>query len=175
MANTIIQLKTALLTIRSDMLLIVSPECVVIMQEVLTVPDADTGSGYYNYFVNIITLADAYIDYYQPQAYNNWYEMPSGSLEYIQDVYLNWRNFKGLCPWGSDPIPNFTGVAGEKLVMGILGSLDAGGSAYYYTPDVITAFRAWLIENNYPLAGFMVWDSNWDHLNGNAMSTACTQ
>lgn len=55
------------------MLLIVSPECVTILQEVLAIPDADTGSGYYNYFVNIIKIADAYIDYYQPQAYNNWY------------------------------------------------------------------------------------------------------
>ena len=137
------------------------------------VPDADTGSGYYNYFVNIVNIADAYIDYYQPQNYNNWYEFPSGSLEYLQDVYLNWRNFQGMCPWGSNPIPNFSGVAGEKLVFGILASTSAGGSAYYYTPDVIAAFRQWLADKNYPLAGFMMWDSNWDNLNGNAMSIAC--
>ena len=120
-----------------------SPECVAVYQD-MGVPDADTGSGYYNYFVNIINIADAYIDYYQPQAYNNWYEFPSGSVEFLQDVYLNWRNLQGMTPWGSEPLANFIGAPGEKIIMGILASTVAGGSAYYYTPDVIAAFKAWL-------------------------------
>jgi chitinase len=73
------------------------------------------------------------------------------------------------------PIANFTGVAGEKLMMGVLASTSAGGASYYYPPDIITAFRSWLATNNYPLAGFMMWDSHWDSLNGNAISNACTK
>lgn len=110
-ANAIIQLKTSLNALGGKKLLVVSPECVVVYQA-MGVPDPDTGSGYYNYFVPIINIADDYIDLYQPQAYNDWYEFPSGSLEYLQDIYLNWRNFQGMTPWGSSPIPNFKGVAG---------------------------------------------------------------
>ncbi len=67
-ANTIIKLKTAL----GSRLLVVSPQCGCVYQCV-SVPNVDTGGNYYNYFVPIIRLADAYIDYYQPQAYNDWY------------------------------------------------------------------------------------------------------
>jgi len=49
-----------------------SPECVTVYQA-MGVPDAMTGAGYYNFMVPIINLADQYIDYYQPQAYNDWY------------------------------------------------------------------------------------------------------
>lgn len=110
-ANAIIQLKTSLNTLGGKKWLVVSPECVVVYQA-MGVPDPDTGSGYYNYFVPIINIADDYIDLYQPQAYNDWYEFPSGSLEYLQDIYLNWRNYQGMTPWGSSPLPNFKGVAG---------------------------------------------------------------
>jgi hypothetical protein len=88
-------------------------------------------------------MADHAIDFYQPQAYNNWYEEPAGSLAYLQDVYLNWRNLKGLNGW-STPIANFSGVAGEKLLMGVLASTNAGGSSYYYTPAVISQFQSWI-------------------------------
>jgi hypothetical protein len=38
--------------------------------------------------VHIINEADTAIDYYQPQAYNNWYDGEvGGSLRYLQDVY----------------------------------------------------------------------------------------
>jgi len=57
--------------------------------------------------------------------------------------------------------------------MGLLASTSAGGSAYYVTPDVLASFKAWLDSNAYPLAGFMMWDSNWDALNNNTISNAC--
>jgi chitinase len=79
-----------------------------------------------------------------------------------------------MTPWGSKPLPNFKGVAGEKLVMGITASTSAGGAAYYYTPQVIAEFRSWLKANKYPMAGFMLWDSHWDTLNKNAVSKACS-
>lgn len=57
----------------------------------------------FNFFVPIINLAGAYIDYYQIQAYNNWYDYyEPESSDYLIDVYLNWRNFPGLAgtqPW----------------------------------------------------------------------------
>jgi hypothetical protein len=40
----------------------------------------DIGGQAYNYFTNIIRLADDYIDLYQPQAYNNWYDVGGGTL-----------------------------------------------------------------------------------------------
>jgi chitinase len=151
----------------------VSPECVAVYQGV---PDysPDTAGQAYNYFVNIIRLADDVIDIYQPQAYNNWYDVPGGTLEYLKDVYLNWRNFKGIMDW-MQPIPNFKGVAGDKLMMGVLASTSAGGAAYYYRPDIIESFKHWLEENKYTIKGFMMWDSHWDTLNGNLISNACVK
>ncbi len=91
-ANTIIELKKALGT----KLVVVSPECVVVYQGTL-VPSADAGGNPFNYFVPIIQLAGASIDYYQIQAYNNWYgNFAGGSLDYLKHVYLNWRNLQGL-------------------------------------------------------------------------------
>jgi len=58
-------------------------------------------------------LADDSIDFYQPQAYNNWYDgITGGTLDYLKDVYLNWRNYQGLGQWSS-PIPDFKGVSGN--------------------------------------------------------------
>ena len=92
----------------------------------------------------IINLADSSIDFYQPQAYNNWYDgFPGGSLQYLQDVYLNWRNLQGIGQW-TKPIPNFAGVAGVKLLIGLLGSSSAGGAAYYAQPSVIKNLKAYL-------------------------------
>lgn len=128
-ANMILSLRSAL---GPNKLIIVSPEDVTVMQE-FGVPDPDTVSGYYNYFVPIIRLADSAIDYYQPQAYNNWYEVGAGTLAYLQNVYLNWRNLQGAMTWAK-PIANFTGVAGNKLLIGVEASTTAGGSNYYVTP-----------------------------------------
>lgn len=58
--------------------------------------------------------------------------------------------------------------------MGVIASTVAGGSNYYNTPDVIASFRQWIEQNNYPLRGFMIWDSNWDALNNYLVSNACT-
>jgi chitinase len=168
-ANTIISLKAAL----GGKLIIVSPEDVTVYQGT-SAPGPDTGGMPFNYFVPIINLADAAIDFYQPQAYNNWYGgYPGGSLLYFQDVYLNWRNLQALGPWDS-PLPNFKGVDGSKLLIGLLASTSAGGAAYYAPPDTINAFKGWIVEKGYPLKGFMTWDSNWDALNGYAVSNACT-
>lgn len=82
-ANAIKQLKAAIGT----KLIIVSPEDVAVYQGT-TVPDPTVGGNAFNYFVPIINEADSAIDYYQPQAYNNWYDGETGgSLRYLQDVY----------------------------------------------------------------------------------------
>jgi hypothetical protein len=111
-------------------LIIVSPEDVAVYQG-STVPDPDKGGNAFNYFVPIINLADSSIDYYQPQAYNNWYDGElGGSLIYLQDVYLNWRNLNGTGQWDA-PLANFTGVNGDKLLIGLTASTSAGGAGYY--------------------------------------------
>lgn len=79
---------------------------------------------------------------------------------------------KGNTAW-SNPIPNFKGVSANKLMMGVLASTSAGGAQYYAPSSVITQFKTWLKQNNYPLKGFMMWDSNWDKLNGYSISNAC--
>ena len=94
-ANMIIDMRKA---IGTDKLLIVSPECVTVYQGIADY-GPDTPGQAWNYFVNIIRLADDAIDLYQPQAYNNWYDFPGGSLNFLKHVYLNWRNYKGLMDW----------------------------------------------------------------------------
>lgn len=80
-AQAIIDLKNSISTLGKK-LLIVSPEDVTVYQGV-AIPDPDRGGQAFNYFVPIINLADSSIDYYQPQAYNNWYDgFPGGSLKY---------------------------------------------------------------------------------------------
>jgi hypothetical protein len=117
-------------------LLIVSPEDVAVYQAT-PVPSADVAGQAFNYFVPIINLADAYIDFYQPQAYNNWYGgLAGGSTAYLKEVYLHWRNLQGTLAW-SGPITGFNGVSGDKLLMGLLASTNAGGSQYYAPPSVI--------------------------------------
>jgi len=151
---------------------IVSPEDVAVYQGT-SVPNPDQGGQPFNYFVPIIQLADNYIDFYQPQAYNNWYDgLPGGSLDYLKDVYLNWRNYQGLSPWAG-PLPNFNGVSGSKLLIGILASSQAGGAGYYTQPQTIIEFKSFLNEFKYELKGFMMWDSHWDILNGYQASNAC--
>lgn len=98
-ATTIQKIKNSLNQKVGKNILVVSPEDVAIYQGAV-VPSPDTGGQPFNYFVPIVQLADDYIDFYQPQAYNNWYDgLPGGSLDYFRDVYLNWRNFQGLSPW----------------------------------------------------------------------------
>ena len=125
----------------------VSPECVGVYQGVGAY-GPDTAGQAYNYFVNIIRLADSSIDLYQVQAYNNWFDVGGDLLKYLQDVYLNWRNLPGIMGYTS-PIANFSGVAGNKLMMGVLGSTSAGGAAFYPGPEVIRNFRAWLEAKGY--------------------------
>ena len=117
-------------------------------------------------------MADSSIDFYQPQAYNNWYDGETGgSLLYLKDVYENWRNLQGEA--GTTPLPDFNGVSGEKLLLGVMASPEAGNSGYYSTPDTITQFKSWIKDNGHSLKGFMLWDSHWDAVNGFAVSNAC--
>ena len=74
--------------------------------------------------------------------------MAGGSVDYLKDVYLNWRNYKGIMSW-MHPIANFSGVSGNKLMMGVLASTKAGGANYYYSPKVINEFKEWIVDNNY--------------------------
>lgn len=90
------------------------------------------------------------------------------------DVYLNWRNLQGLNK-AHTIIPNFAGVKGEKLAMGLPASTSAATAIYYFTPEIIAKFQAWLKANNYPLKGFMIWDSNWDIKNNFTISKAATE
>lgn len=129
------------------------------------VPSGTSTGQPFNYFVPIIKLADAYIDYYQVQAYNNWYDgLQGGSTAYLIDVYLNWRNIKS--PYtNTAPIANFAGVAGNKILMGVIASTNAGGSGSYASPANINSFKCYLTKNGYTMKGFMIWDSYWDTLN----------
>lgn len=148
-----------------------SPEDVAVIQTVSYVPAPNAGGQPWNYFVPIINLGDQYIDFYQPQAYNNGYDSyAGGSVGYLQDVYLNWCNL----PAAGTPISGFTGVPGKKLLIGLEASTSAGGSSFYATPAVIASFKSWIAAKDYPIEGFMIWDSHWDALNGFAVSNAAS-
>ena len=110
MANMIVGLRKA---IGITKIIMVSPECVTVYQGYKDYSPDEAGHPF-NYIVNIIRLADDAITLYQPQAYNNWYDFPPGSLNYLKDVYLNWRNYKGIMDW-MKPITDFNGVPGKSL------------------------------------------------------------
>lgn len=169
MSNAIKQVRAKLNELGSNKVLSITAQCGTVYQGV-SVPDPSLPNQYYNHLVYIINTADAYIDFYQVKAYDDWYEYPGGSLEYLQNIYLNWRNFQGMSQWGSKPLSNFQGVAADKLVLGVLGSTSAGSATYYTTPSVLVKFKAWLSSNNYGLRGFMVWDSAFDSKNANTIS-----
>jgi hypothetical protein len=61
-------------------------------------------------------------------------------------------------------------VAPQKLIIGVMASSTAGNSAYFKDSNTFKAFKDWLGANNYGLAGFMMWDSHWDSLNGQSIS-----
>ena len=94
----------------------------------------------------IVQAADSSIDLYHVMAYDNWYDgLAEGSLNYFQDVYLNWVNKPSSYCVGCAPIANFTGVNASKLVMGVMASNSAGSTAP--TGQVIDQFQAWLKQN----------------------------
>lgn len=106
------------------------------------------------------------------QAYNNWYDsLPGGSIDYLKDVYLNWRNILSPYCTGCSTIANFTGVSASKLALGVPASASAS-PAYAYLPSTIDDFQSWLTAQNYTVAGFMIWDSHWDALNQYQISNA---
>ena len=132
-------------------MLIVSPQCVTVYQGVRDVPSLMGDSPkFWNYMVNVIDETLDEIDYWQVQAYNDWYGQPSGSLKYLQSVYLNWRNLPDVNAGGSILSNNAAnsknnrfrgqkgdGVPGNKLVMGLLASEVAGVKGHYANPSII--------------------------------------
>jgi len=139
----------------------------------VAVPDPDSTQGLpFNYLIPVIALADASIDYYHVKAYSNWYDgYEHASLQYMQDVYLNWRNLQGLCP-DCKPIPSFKGVLPSKLFMGVVASDKARKPEEYAGPTVIKSFKAWLAGKGYDMYGFHIWNSRYDQQNGNQVSNA---
>lgn len=81
---------------------------------------------------------------------------------------MNWRNL----PSFGVPITNYTGVPANKLLMGVEASSSAGQSSFYFNGATIAQFKNWTLTNNYPVQGFMIWDSHWDALNGYEVSKA---
>ncbi len=123
LATTIVELRRSLNNLGRKYISL-SADCITVYQG-SPVPDVDKSGQAFNYLVPVIQLADTSIDFYHVKAYSNWYDgYTHTSLEYLQDVYLNWRNLQGYCQ-GCKPIPNFKGVASTKLLIGVLASSDA--------------------------------------------------
>ena len=121
----------------------------------------------------ILTTYGSFIDGVQVQAYNNWYDnLTPGSLQFLQDVTLQWLNRPSPLCAGCSIIPNFTGVAVPKLIIGIPASPSAGSG--YPSPSTLNQYIAWLSQQNLNIAGMMMWDSHWDSLNGYIASTTIT-
>lgn len=152
--------------------LMVSADDITIYQGV-AVPDPDSSQGLpFNYLVPIVQLADSSIDFYHVKAYSNWYDAyDHASLLYMQDVYLNWRNFQGFCQ-DCKPIPNFKGVVAAKLFMGVVASDNSRKPEEYAGPTVIRNFKSWLQTKGFDMYGFQVWNSHYDQINGNQVSAA---
>jgi hypothetical protein len=56
---------------------------------------------------------------------------------------LNWRNLPANGTWDV-VLPDFDGVSGDKLLIGLLASPTAGVAGYYSYPSVIKDFKDWL-------------------------------
>lgn len=114
---------------------------------------------------NTITLIDIVLI----QAYNNWYDsLTEGSLNYFQDIYLNWINQPSPFCSGCSIIANFTGVPMNKVVIGFPASTSAGNTPP--TPQVIDQFQTWIGTSNFTIGGYFLWDSHWDSLNSYSLS-----
>ena len=57
--------------------------------------------------------------------------------------------------------------------MGLLASSEAGQASYFAQPSTVVSFVNFINQNDYPLKGFMLWDSHWDQKNGFKVSDAC--
>ena len=119
----------------------------------------------------IINQAIDSIDYVQPQYYNNGYSgLTAGSSAFMVNGVLEWMNKQGIAT-GDQPISGYNGVPANKLVIGVLASTSAGNAAYYPgSTNIATAIST--LQNSYGInvAGVMMWDSNWDTLNGKVVS-----
>jgi chitinase len=170
LATTINDLRRYLNTIGRKYITLTA-DCVTIYQG-SPVPDQDKSGQPFNYLVPVIELADSSIDYYHVKAYSNWYDgYNHTSLQYLQDIYLNWRNLQGYCE-GCKPISGFKGVAASKLLLGVLASSDARAPTEYVGPTLIRNFKSWLMSKGYDMYGFHVWNSYWDYRNANQVSIA---
>lgn len=142
-----------------------------VIRSVGFVPTLDIPGQPWNYFVPIVNNADQYIDFYQPQAYNNGYDSyAGGSVDYLIDVYSNWCNIPDA---NNQTMTGYNGIDGSKLLIGLEASPSAGISSFYASPSVVNDFKNWIASKKYSLEGFMLWDSHWDALNNYEISDAC--
>ncbi|MBK2123700.1 glycosyl hydrolase family 18 protein [Fangia hongkongensis] len=159
-------------TLGQDKLIVVSPENVTVYpQQGIPVPRPDQGGSPWNYFVPILQSSLSQINYVQPQMYNNGYlgSIPATS-DFLITNYLGWMNH---LPY---KIANFNGVPANKLIMGVLASPVAGISSFYTPPDQLKEAIATLESKyNISVGGVMMWDSNWDAKNSNAISKAAAE
>lgn len=150
--------------------IIVSPENVTVYQGVAAY-GADKVGGAFNYMVPVIKASIDQIDYVQPQYYNNWYDTSVASADYLVNGYLQWLNKTGT--HGTQPFDKsvYPGVPAHKLILGVLASTSAGMSAFYAQPNIVgEAFSILKTQHGVDVGGVMMWDSNWDRLNGYVVS-----
>lgn len=160
--------------------LIVSPELVAIDPDpsvVSQLPKNLTTPISWNMMVPVYTFAGQSIDYVQPQIYNNGYVggAKPGTAQFLEDAYLGWMNksVAGL------PTINyslngktFNGIPASKLIMGVIASPQAGNSQYYAAPSELSnAIQDLGTKDSTSIGGVMMWDSHWDSLNGNKISS----
>lgn len=172
-ANTIKDLRTLFKKLyKIKRFITLTSDCIGVYQGAPVPSPDDTKIQAFNFIVPIIQLADDVIDFYNLKAYSNWYDgYNHTSVEYIQDIYLNWRNLPGMCQ-GCRPIPDFKGVSETKLFIGLLASPDARTASEYGGPNLVKNTKAWLSKQGYKLAGFHLWNSYFDQANGYQVSTA---
>jgi hypothetical protein len=63
-------------------------------------------------------------------------------------------------------------VVASKLFMGVVASVSTRKPEEYAGPAVIRSFKSWLQSKGYDMYGFHVWNSHFDQLNGNQVSSA---
>lgn len=137
----------------------------------MVVPDKNESGYFWNFMVPVINEAIDEIDFIQVDTYKNPYlEIETSTVDYMVAIYLSWLN-----QYSGYTIEGFNGISEEKLVFSVVASEDAIEGAHFVSASVIKQTVEQLNSQGHTVAGFNIWNSYYDNLNDNAISTAVSE
>ncbi|KRX02810.1 Glycoside hydrolase, superfamily [Pseudocohnilembus persalinus] len=166
-ANLIQFIKDVKAQLSQDQILVITTDNITVYPHPsLPVPN-ENQAIYWNYFVPVIKADPDMFDYIQIQTYFNQYlNNQGGTAAFLSETVKGWMNINQ-----DYQIPQFEGVDPSKIIISVLASEQAGISGYYTQPQVIQQAFSDLEQQGIHIAGINVWNSYYDDLNNNAISS----